>query len=355
MPPELLGLEQALSGEELVVYSRNLATPNNYLHELLFPAFETSELTVDVVREGSRLPVMAQIGELGTQVEYGSREGMTGQRIEIPKIQRGRAMDEKLVRAMLQGSLRSNEVAEIRRTQLNDADYAVDAIKARKEWIAMQSVTTGGVTYAEGGVQFSVDFGFTAEQKPVLSGTDLWSNADSNPLDDIQTWVNTFGDKGITLPRALASRQIISLLLQNRNIRVAYHGDPSGTANPPQLTKNQLDSLFESMELPKIVAYDTQARTENRALVNGKVAFTNVRMAPQNRFVMLPEGPLGNFLWAETTEEMMGDIQAEKTDSNGIFVFRKINEHPIRVETIGVNLAFPAFGLNDSVVTATVL
>ncbi|MBO1515048.1 major capsid protein [Metabacillus bambusae] len=356
MPPELVSLEQALSGQELIVYSRNLATPTNYLHDLLFPARETSELTVDVVREGSRLPVMAQIAELGTQVEYGSRESMTGKRIEIPKIQRGRAMEEKLVRLLLQGNLRSNEFAELRRTQLNDADYAVDAIKARKEWIAMQSISTGGITYSEGGVQISVDFGYTNDQKPVLSGTDLWSDtANSNPIEDIQGWVNTMGDKGITLPRALASRQVINYLLQNKNVRIAYHGDPSGSANPPQLTKAQLDSLFESLGLPKIVAYDTQARVENRALVVGKVSFSNVRMAPQNRFVMLPEGPLGHYLWAESTEEMLADIQVEKTDSNGIYVFRKVNEHPIRVETIGVNLAFPSFGYNDSVVSATVI
>jgi len=356
MPPELISLEQALSSEELLVYSRNLATPQNYLHELLFPARETSELTIDVVREGSRLPVMAQIAELGTEVEYGSREGMTGQRITIPKIQRGRAMDEKLVRLLLQGNLRDNEYAEIRRTQLNDADYAVDAIKARKEWIAMQSVATGGVTYSEGGVQFSVDFGYTADQKPVLSGTDLWSDIEnSNPIQDIQTWMETMADKGIELTRAFTSRKVISYLLQNLKIRQQYFGNPSGTAQPPQLNKQQLDTVFDNLGLPKVIRYDTQARVENRALSNGKVSFTTIRMAPQDRFVMLPDGPLGHYLWAVTTEEMMNDIEAEKTDSNGIFVFRKINKHPIRVETIGVNLAFPSFGFNDSVVTATVI
>ena len=52
----------------------------------------------------------------------------------------------------------------------------------------------------------------------------------------------------------------------------------------------------------------------------------------------------------------MADIQTEKTDSNGIYVFRDVSsKNPIRVETIGVNLAFPALGLNDSIVTATVL
>ncbi|MDG5470517.1 hypothetical protein P6709_02070 [Jeotgalibacillus sp. ET6] len=125
MPPELLNLEQALSAPELLTYSNNLVTPNNYLAELFSPPQETSELTVDVIREGSRLPVMAQIAELGTQVAYGSREGMTGQRISIPKIQRGRSMDEKYVRLLLQNGLRSNEFAEIRRTQLDDAAYAV--------------------------------------------------------------------------------------------------------------------------------------------------------------------------------------------------------------------------------------
>ncbi|NMH68609.1 major capsid protein E [Bacillus sp. RO3] len=348
-------LEQALSGQELLVYSRNLATPNTYLQDLLFPSRQTSELTVDLIREGSRLPVMAQVAELGTEIEFGAREGMTGDRVTIPKIQRGRAMEEKLVRLMLQGDLRAPEVAEIRRTQLDDASYAVDAIKARKEWLAMQAISTGMVQYSEGGVQFAADFGYTSEQKPVLSGTDKWDDTvNSNPIDDIQTWVDQAADKGVSLGRALASRKIISLLLQNLNVRKAYHGDPSGSANPPQLNQAQLNGLFDTLGLPQVVAYDTQARVENRALSGGKVAFSNVRMMPQNRFVLLPPSELGNFLWATTTEEMVAGIEGD-VDSNGIFVFRDIEKNPIVVKTMGVNLAFPAFGLNDSVVSATVI
>ncbi|WP_034757783.1 major capsid protein [Rossellomorea vietnamensis] len=348
-------LEQALSGQELLVYSRNLATPNTYLQDLLFPARQTSELTVDLIREGSRLPVMAQVAELGTEIQFGAREGMTGDRVTIPKIQRGRAMEEKLVRTMLMGGLRSAEVEEIRRTQLDDAAYAVDAIKARKEWLAMQAISKGAVQYAEDGVQFAVDFGYTSEQKPVLSGTDLWSDTTaSNPLTDIQGWVETQADKGIILSRALASRRVISYLLQNLSLRKAYFGDPSGSANPPQLNQAQLNSLFDTLGLPQVVAYDTQARVENRALTNGKVGFSNVRMMPQDRFVLLPAGELGNFLWAQTTEELVAGIEGE-TNSNGIFVFRDIEKNPIVVKTMGVNLAFPAFGLNDAVVAATVI
>ncbi|WP_246231538.1 major capsid protein [Sporosarcina jiandibaonis] len=354
---ERLNLETALTDREVIVYADNLAKPQNYLAELFFPPRETGELTIDVVREGSRLPVMAQIGELGTQTEYGSREGMTGQQISIPKIQRGRGMDEKLVRLLLQSGLRQNEFAEVRRTQLDDVSYAVDAIRARKEWIAMQAISTGRVAYAEAGSPpISVDFGYTDEQKPVLTGTDVWADVvNSRPLDDIQRWIQERGDKGITLGRAMASQRIISLLMQNRSVRLAYHGDPSGSANPPQLNRTQLDALFEAQGFPRIVAYDVQARVENKELVNNRASFSTVRMMPQDRFVLLPDGPLGEYLWAQTTEEMVSSIETATKAENGIYVFRKWDEHPIRLETIGANLAFPAFGYNDSVVSATVL
>lgn len=352
--PELLNLEQALTGQELLVYSRNLPTSQNYFADALFPARETSELTVDVIREGSSLPVMAQIAELGTQVEYGSREGVSGDRVSIPKIQRGRAMDEKLVRLLLQTGLRSNEFAEIRRTQFDDASYAVDGIRARREWIAMQAIATGGVTYAEGGVQLDVNFGFTEDQKPILTGTDSWSNiADSTPLDDIQLWKTKAAEKGILLTRAMTSTKIISLLKQNDSIRKAFHG--AATPSAPQLNDEQLNTVLQANGLPSLVAYDTVARTENKALTNGRVTFSTNRMMPEDRFILLPDGALGDYLWAQTTEEMMNEIEAEQTAESGIFVFRKVNEHPVRVETIGVNLSFPVIGQPDSIVTATVL
>ena len=352
--PELLNLEQALTGQELLVYSRNLATPQNYLSDLFFPSRETSELTVDVIREGSSLPVMAQIAELGTQVEYGSREGATGDRVSIPKIQRGRAMDEKLVRLLLESGLRSSEFSEIRRKQFDDASYAVGGIRARREWIAMQAISTGGVTYAEGGVQLNVDFGFTADQKPVLTGADAWTDVSaSTPLDDIQLWKTKAAEKGVLLTRAMTSTKIISLLKQNDSIRKAFHG--AATPSAPQLNEEQLNTVLQANGLPALVAYDVVARTENKALTNGRVTFATNRMMPEDRFILLPDGALGDYLWAKTTEEMMNEIEAEQAAESGIFVFRKVNEHPVRVETIGVNLSFPVIGQPDSIVAATVL
>jgi len=356
-----LTLEEALSGEDLLIYSRNLEVSNEYLHPLLFPPKETDELTVDVIKDsGSKLPVMAQIAELGTEVEYGSREGLTGDRVTIPKIQRGRYMDEKLVRMALQASqsfgLRASERNRLRDEQLDDAKYAVDAINARREWIALTSVWSGGVNYVEGNVRVMVDYGYTAEQKPVLSGTDKWDDIEnSRPLDDIQDWVDAWRAKGIRLSRAMTSQKIITLLRRNLSIRQHYHGNPSGTAQPPQLTKAQLNSVFSEMEFPTVIAYDTQARTEDKALTNGKLSFTTVRMMPENRFVMLPEGPLGNYLWAKTTEEMMAEIEAEQTGDMGIYVFRDVTKNPIRLRTAGVALSFPAFAWADSVVSATVI
>lgn len=359
--PIELTLEQALSGEDLVVYSRNLPLDNTYLHPLLFPPKETTSLTVDVIKNAAnRLPVMAQIAELGTEVEYGSREGLSGTRVEIPKIQRGRYMDERLVRTMLQASgvhgLRPQEITQLRNDQFDDAQYAVDSINARREWIAITSVWSGGVNYVEGNVRVLVDYGYTSEQKPILTGTDKWTDiVNSRPLDDIQEWLDTFSDRGIKLSRAMTSKKIITLLRRNLSIRKQYHGDPSGSAQPPMLTKAQLKAVFDEMDFPALIAYETHARTEDRALTGGKVGFTTVRMLPQNRFVLLPEGPLGDYLWAKTTEEMLYEIEAVKTGDMGIYVFRDVTKNPIRVRTAGVALSFPAFAWTDSVVSATVI
>ncbi|MBU5673241.1 major capsid protein [Paenibacillus brevis] len=359
---EISMLEDALSGEELLTYTSNITIPNNYWQSVLFPPEQTDELTVDVIKASSRLPVMAQIAELGTETRYGSREGLTGTQVEIPKIQRGRWMDEKLIRILLQanrggGGLRRQEVARIVREQLNDGKYAVDAIRARREWIAMQAVSLGAISYAEGDVKISVDYGYVSDQKPVLTGTDRWLDLEnSRPLEDMQTWFQYQADRGVTLERAFTTQKIVSLLLQNKSARIAYHGDPSGNANPPQLTKAQLDSVTDSLGLPRIVAYDTRADTENDALTGGKLALTTVRMAPQDKFVMLPGGPLGNYLWAETTESMVDGIEAELTGDMGIYVFRDlVSKHPLRLRTVGVNLAFPVFPYADSVMSATVI
>jgi len=359
---ELLMLEEALSGEELLTYTSNVTVPNDYWQSVLFPPQQTDELTVDVIKASSRLPVMAQIAELGTETVYGSREGVSGTQVEIPKIQRGRWMDEKLIRLLLManqgGGLRRQEIASIVREQLNDAKYAVDAIRARREWIAMQAVAIGAISYAEGNVKISVDYGYVSDQKPVLSSsTDKWSDTtNSKPLEDMQTWYQRQADRGVRLTRAFTTQQIIAYLLQNKSIRIAYHGDPSGSANPPQLTTAQLDSVTDSLGLPRIVPYDTQARTEDTALTNGKLAFSTVRMAPNDRFVMLPDGPLGNYLWAETTEAMVEGVEAEATGDMGIYVFRDlVSKHPLRLRTVGVNLAFPVFPHADCVITATVI
>jgi hypothetical protein len=361
MPPELTLLEEALSGEELLVYAQNLTIPNDYWQNLLFPARQTDELTVDVIKASSRLPVMAQIAQLGTETRYGSREGMSGTQVEIPKIQRGRWMDEKLIRLLLMAGqasgLRKQEISRIIREQLDDAKYAVDSIRARKEWIAMQAVSLGAVSYAEGDVKISVDYGYTNEQKPTLLTTARWSDlANSTPITDIQTWFDYQKGRGVVLERAFTTQAIISLLLNNLSMRRFFFGNPAGSAVPPQLDNSQLDSITDRLKLPRIVAYDTTARTENDALTNGKLAFTTVRMTPTDKFVMLPGGKLGDYLWAETTESMVSGIEAEATGENGIYVFRDMTSvHPLRVRTVGVNLAFPAFPYADSVMSATVI
>lgn len=361
MDPIDLTLEQALTSSDLIVYSRNLITDTDYLHPILFPPKETSELTVDVLRsESNNIPVMAKIAELGTEVEYASREGLSGTRVEIPKFQLGRYLDERLVRLALQASgsfgLRQQEIDQLRNKQFDDAGFVVDAIRARREWVALKLLATGAVSYVEGNVKISVDYGYTNDQLPVLAGTDKWSDLDnSTPLTDIQTWVGNMAALGIKVTRALTSSKVVALLLQNKSIRLQYHGNPSGSANPPQLNRLQLNSVLEALGLPKIAVNDKMLKSENRALTNNKVAYTQARTFEEGRFILMPDGPIGNYLWAKTTEEMIAEIEVERTGDMGLYVFRDVTKNPIRIRTAGVALNFPAFAFADSIVSATVI
>lgn len=62
--------------------------------------------------------------------------------------------------------------------------------RRRVEWMASQFLTTGKLQYADdaNGVTLEIDLDIDAAYAPVLSGTDLWTDAASDPLSDLDDW-----------------------------------------------------------------------------------------------------------------------------------------------------------------------
>lgn len=67
----------------------------------------------------------------------------------------------------------------------------------RNEEQVAKSLTTGKIIAIGDGIDEEVDFGFDSNQFKTLAGTDVWTDiANSNPLDDIRTWMREITDRG---------------------------------------------------------------------------------------------------------------------------------------------------------------
>jgi hypothetical protein len=96
----------------------------------------------------------------------------------------------------------NSESPEVRAgKQLNEDLLRMDeAIDRAEEVQARQALFDGKIVVKGKGVDDEVDFQFSAAQKPVLTGTALWTHADATPLEDIQTWKKIPGKAGGAVP-----------------------------------------------------------------------------------------------------------------------------------------------------------
>lgn len=76
-----------------------------------------------------------------------------------------------------------------------------EMITRREEWMAAQALITGQVNVVGDGINDVLDFHMDAENKPVLSGTSLWSDHDhAVPLDNLKTWKRLVAKKAGKAP-----------------------------------------------------------------------------------------------------------------------------------------------------------
>ncbi|WP_456390615.1 major capsid protein [Hydrogenimonas sp.] len=71
---------------------------------------------------------------------------------------------------------------------VDDLMEGKEYIYRRIEWMAAQALTTGKIIVKGDGVEDEIDFSFDVSQLPVLSGTALWSDTDSDPIKQMRAW-----------------------------------------------------------------------------------------------------------------------------------------------------------------------
>jgi len=311
------------------------------LGETLFPERKQPSLKLDQLSGGSRIPIAASIHDFDTEAEIGSRIA-NKQELELSLIKRKMQLKETDIIA-LENPRTPAEQAYLVGQVYNDIDQLVAGVRARVEAMRMEVLAAGQVTVKENGLNFTLDYHVPAEHKEALTGTNVWTNENSDPLADIERWIDALDTKPT---RALTSRKIYRTLATHPKIIAAIFGKDSGRV----VSQADLDAFMETHGYPVIRTYDEKYKVQE---ANG--TYTTKKYFPENKFAMFNDDLLGETLYGPTAEEtrLTRDPAVDTTlVSNVLASVYDETRDPVGTWTKAVATALPSFAAADEVFQA---
>ena len=296
---------ELFSTKKIIDYLKDRQYPA-MLGEELFPERKEDDLDFEILKEGSKLPVVASVHAFDTESEIGSREAEE-MAIEACLIKRKIPLREKEIIKLENPRTDKEEKYLIQKVYSRDIDALVEGIRARVEVMRMEVLSKGTVTLDENGLKAVINYGVPEEHQATQVD---WTTSTENPIQDIIDWVNVMDEKPA---RALTSTTVLGKLLRHPSTISALYG--KDTTRIP--TVAELNTYLEALGLPKIYTYDKKYRKQG---ANGK--YTVHRYLPEDAFVMFPDYPLGETLYGPTAEEI-----------------RLINDPTTKIEEVGNILA----------------
>lgn len=174
------------------------------------------------------------------------------------------------------------------------------ALDNRIEWLIMQAIQTGGISYNDGKIKWSVNYGRPSDQTDQAPASGLYNTTDFDPIGDF-TEVSDFMYEtyGVRPARCIASRRLLNQIWKSdrwlARVGIVVGGTPSSPIdNPAYLTGNwsrqaAIDALSQEVGI-QFIEYDSVYRT--RPI--GGTTYTNNRFLADDRFYFLPTAGIEN-------------------------------------------------------------
>lgn len=186
-----------------------------------------------------------------------------------------------------------------------------DALRRRKldnriEWMIWTAMETGLITYNDGKIKFSVDFGRPANQTDEAPTGALWSSTSSDPINDllaVQTYM--YDLYHVRMDRAVASRKVLLSCLNSERF-IARSGMTGATGGAPVDPRYVIDgwgvpaavNVIERATGIRFIGSPAQANDpfNNTACYDavyrtrpvGSTTITNNRFFSDNKILLLP-------------------------------------------------------------------
>lgn len=170
----------------------------------------------------------------------------------------------------------------------------------RMEWLIMTAIQNGGITYNDGKMKWTVDYGRPANQHDEVPASGLYTGTTHDPIGDFQAVSQFMYDThGVRPKRVIASRKLLNTFWRSDRFVARTGLVVGGTPMSSPIDPNYLISgwsqdaavqIVESALGIKFIEYDSVYRT--RPI--GSATTTNVRFLADDRFYFLPTEGIDN-------------------------------------------------------------
>lgn len=330
-------------------------TLNDYLYPTLFPLKQTNFLTWKMLEGVAGLHIAADLVSRGATIPKKTREAISRIQGDIPKLAISREMLEDelteydIMVAMASGNADLQNIVEF---WANDTEYVWNGIASRAEWIALQQISLGKVSFTTSNnaavvTEYNVDYQMASGQK-VGVDTSWAAGTSGKPfskdfVDCLKYGKATFG---AAYKFAFMNPDTFELLAaQTETIkRCASVLDNTIGINDTPSVENVNAYLKRKPEIFKglqIVLVDQDITLE---LADGSRTTAN----PFNDNVVLfsESSVLGNTFWKTPIDAKQIDGSVATKVMHGHTLIKKYSEEsPIKEVTEGIANLFPAWNL----------
>lgn len=312
-----------------------------FLGETLFPAQKKLGLDLKWIKGSSGLPVVLKPSAFDVGAVPRPRIGFDRLSTEMPFFKESLYIDEELRQQlnMVQETGNQAYIDAVLNRVFNDNVVLLEAARARREQMRMMALTTGAISITANGQNFDFDYGMPATHK--VSVNTSWSNPSAPIGEDILAGLDKIEDDTGTRPtRALCNRQTWNNMLKNNGFKSSIYVMNAGTA---VLTDEVLKRHLLDVYGLEVVVYSKR--------------YTNdlgqpTKYVPDNTFVLMPSGNMGNTWFGTTPEEsdLMGRAVANVAITDvGVAVTTVPKTDPVNVEIKVTMISLPSFENADKV------
>lgn len=319
-----------------------------YLGETLFPPQKKLGLNLSWLKGKKGLPVALKLSAFDVKAIPRQRIGMEKMATDMPFFKESMYVDEELRQELnkVMESGNSLYIDAVMNRIFDDSTTLLEAARVARERMRMQLITTGEISLASNGQAYDYDYGLDPTTQKV-DASSSWASPSADIIGDIRGWQDTIEDNtGVRPNRAVCSRKTWSYLLKNLAIKKTLAVLSDGTE---YLSDAKLRTyLAEELDLT-VTVYSKRYMADNGSAT---------KYIPDDTFILLPPGNLGNTWFGTTPEE--SDLMASSAVENvaivdtGVAVTTMKQSDPVNVEVKVTQICLPDFPTADQIVIADV-